>query len=50
MLLLPLIILIALKVLSVFIRKAKIIEHNKLILNPHNKFKTTWGIINKDFG
>jgi hypothetical protein len=29
------------------IRKAKIIEHDKLILNSHNKVKTTWGIISK---
>jgi len=27
------------------IRKAKIIEHDKIILNSHNKVKTTWGII-----
>jgi len=33
-----------------FIRKAKIIEHDKLILNSHNKVKTTWGIINKESG
>ena len=31
-------------------RKAKIIEHDKLILNSHNKVKTTWGIINKESG
>jgi len=35
------------KILSIVIRKAKIIEHDKLILNSHNKVKTTWGIINK---
>jgi hypothetical protein len=35
------------KILSVVIRKAKIIEHDKLILNSHNKVKITWGIINK---
>ena len=34
------------KILSVVIRKARIIEHDKLILNSHNKAKTTWGIIN----
>jgi len=33
-----------------FIRKAKIIEHDKLILNSHNKGKTTWGIIIKESG
>ena len=38
------------KILSMFIRKAKIIEHDKLILNSHNKVKTTWGIINKESG
>jgi hypothetical protein len=32
------------------IRKAKIIEHDKLIQNSHNKAKTTWGIINKESG
>jgi len=26
------------------------IEHDKLILNSHNKVKTTWGIINKESG
>jgi len=31
-------------------RKAKIIEFNKLILNSHNKVKTTWGVINKESG
>jgi hypothetical protein len=31
-------------------RKTKIIEDDKLILNFHNKFKTTWGIVNKDSG
>jgi len=36
------------KVLSVVIRKAKIIEHDELILNSHNKVKTTWSIINKE--
>ena len=35
------------KLLSMVIRKAKIIEHDKLILNSHNKVKTKWGIINK---
>jgi len=34
----------------VVIRKAKIIEHDKLILNSHNKVKTTWDIINKESG
>jgi hypothetical protein len=32
------------------IKKAKRIEHNKLILISHNKAKTTWGIINKESG
>jgi len=32
------------------IRKAKIIEYDKLILNSHNKVKTTWVIINKESG
>ena len=32
------------------IRKAKRIEHDKLILNSHNKIKTTWDIINKEPG
>jgi len=36
--------------LSIAIRKAKIIEHDKLILNSHNKVKTTWGIRNKGSG
>ena len=36
------------KILSMVIRKAKIIERDKLILNSHNKVKTTWGIINKE--
>jgi len=38
------------KILSMVIRKAKIIEHDKLILNSHNKVKTTHGIINKECG
>ena len=38
------------KILSVFIRKAKRMEHDKLILNSHNKVKTTWNIINKESG
>jgi len=32
------------------IRKAKRIEHDKLILNSHNKIKITWDIINKESG
>jgi len=33
------------------IRKPKITEHDKLILNSHNKVKkTTCGIINKESG
>ena len=32
------------------IRKAKRIKHDKLILNSHNKVKTTWAIINKECG
>jgi hypothetical protein len=38
------------KILSMVIRKAKIIEHDKLILNSHNKVKTTWSNINKESG
>jgi hypothetical protein len=30
------------------IKEAKRIEHYKLILNSHNKIKTTWGILNKE--
>jgi len=37
-------------VLSMVIRKAKIIEHDKFIQNSYNKVKTTWGIINKESG
>ena len=33
--------------LSMVIRKAKVIEHDILNLNSHNKVKTTWGIIGK---
>jgi hypothetical protein len=36
--------------LSIVIRKTRRIEHGKLILNSHNKVKTTWGIINKESG
>jgi len=36
------------KILSMVIRKAKIIEHDKLILNSYNKVKTTWDIINRE--
>ncbi|MCL2320503.1 MAG: hypothetical protein FWC47_00190 [Oscillospiraceae bacterium] len=36
--------------MSRVIRKAKITEHDKLILNSHYKFKTTWAIINKESG
>ena len=36
--------------LSVVIRKAKIMEHDKLILNYHNKVQTMWRIINKESG
>jgi len=32
------------------IRNAKRIEHDKLILNSHNKVKTTCDIINKESG
>jgi hypothetical protein len=32
------------------IRKAKRIKHDKLIVNSHNKVRTTWGIINKECG
>jgi hypothetical protein len=34
----------------VVIKKAKRIEHDKLIQNSHNKIKTTWGIIKKTVG
>jgi len=34
------------KILSMVIRKVKRMEHDKLILNSHNKVKTTWGIMN----
>jgi len=30
--------------------KAKRMEHDKLILNSHNKLKATWGVINKESG
>ena len=33
-----------------FVRKAKIIEHDKLMQNSQNKAKTTWGVINKESG
>jgi len=36
--------------MSMVIRKAKIIEHDKLILNSYNKVRTTWGVINKESG
>jgi hypothetical protein len=32
------------------IKKAKCMEYDKLILNSHNKIKTTWNIINKESG
>ena len=32
------------------IRNTKVTEHDKLILNSHNKVKTTWGVINKESG
>jgi len=38
------------KILSRVIREAKISDNDQLILNSHNKVKTTWGIINKDSG
>jgi len=38
------------RILSMFIRKAKRMEHDKLILNSHNKVKTNWDIINKECG
>jgi hypothetical protein len=38
------------KILSRVIREAKITENDQLILNSHNKLKTTWGIINKESG
>jgi hypothetical protein len=36
--------------MSRVIREANINENDKLILNSHNKVKTTWGIINKESG
>jgi len=36
------------KILSRVIREAKITESDQLILNSHNKLKTTWGIINNE--
>ena len=33
-----------------FIKKANSIEHDKLVLNAHNKVKTTWGIVNEESG
>ena len=36
------------KILSRVIREAKITENDQLILNSHNKVKTTCGIINKE--
>jgi len=38
------------KILCRVIREAKITENDQLILNSHNKVKTTWGIINKQSG
>jgi len=38
------------KILSVVTRMAEINEHDKLILNSHNKVKTTWGIVSKKSG
>jgi len=49
MLLLPLITGYS-KILSMVMRKAKRMEHDKLIINSHNKLKITWGIINKECG
>jgi hypothetical protein len=38
------------KILSMVIRKAKGIEHDKLIPNSHNRVKTTLDITNKESG
>jgi hypothetical protein len=38
------------EILSRVIREAKITENDQLILNSHNKVKTTWSIINKESG
>jgi len=38
------------RILSRFIIEAKITENDQLILNSHNKVKTTWGIINTESG
>jgi len=37
-------------ILSMVIRKAERIDHDKLILNFHNKIKTMWDIVNKESG
>jgi len=36
--------------MSRVIRKAKIFENDKLIINSQSRVKTTWGIINKESG
>jgi hypothetical protein len=36
--------------LTAVIKKAKMMEYEKRILNSHNKIKTTWGIINNEIG
>ena len=38
------------EILSMVIKKAKRIEHDKLLLNSHSKFKITWGIVSKASG
>ena len=38
------------KILTMVIRTAKRMECDKLILNTHNKAKTTWDIINEESG
>jgi hypothetical protein len=38
------------KILSKFIRAAKRMEYDKLIINSHNKAETTWDILNKESG
>jgi len=38
------------RILSRVIREAKITKNDQLIVNSHNKVKTTWGIINKESG
>jgi hypothetical protein len=38
------------KILAAVIKKSKRIDYDKLILNLYNKIKTTWNIINTEYG